>query len=49
MQEWFVRERCEPPVLAVRFEGADAAVAAPGVLDAIARRRHHRSSARATR
>jgi LPPG:FO 2-phospho-L-lactate transferase len=35
MQEWFVRERCEPPVLAVRFEGADAAVAAPGVIDAI--------------
>ncbi len=35
MQEWFVRERCEPPVLGVRFEGADAAVAAPGVVDAI--------------
>jgi LPPG:FO 2-phospho-L-lactate transferase len=35
MQEWFVRERCEPPVLGVRFEGADAATPAPGVLDAI--------------
>ena len=35
MQEWFVRERCEPPVVGVRFEGADVASAAPGVLDAI--------------
>jgi LPPG:FO 2-phospho-L-lactate transferase len=35
MQEWFVRERCEPPVRGVRFEGADTATAAPGVLDAI--------------
>ena len=25
MQEWFVRERCEPPVLGVRFDGADDA------------------------
>jgi LPPG:FO 2-phospho-L-lactate transferase len=35
MQEWFVRERAEPPVLSVRFEGADAAQPAPGVLAAI--------------
>jgi LPPG:FO 2-phospho-L-lactate transferase len=36
MQEWFVRERCEPPVLDVQFAGADDARPAPGVLDAIA-------------
>jgi LPPG:FO 2-phospho-L-lactate transferase len=36
MQEWFVRERAEPPVLAVRFDGAETAAPAPGVLDAIA-------------
>jgi len=36
MQDWFVRLRAEPPVLSVRFEGADEAVAAPGVLDALA-------------
>lgn len=36
MQEWFVRERTEPPVVSVRFDGADTAQAAPGVLDAIA-------------
>jgi len=35
MQEWFVRERAEPPVLAVRFDGADAARPAPGVLEAL--------------
>jgi LPPG:FO 2-phospho-L-lactate transferase len=35
MQEWFVRERAEPPVLAVEFAGADAAVPGPGVLDAL--------------
>jgi LPPG:FO 2-phospho-L-lactate transferase len=35
MQEWFVRERCEPPVVGVRFEGADAARPAPGVLAAL--------------
>jgi LPPG:FO 2-phospho-L-lactate transferase len=35
MQEWFVRERCEPQVVGVRFEGADSARPAPGVLDAI--------------
>ncbi len=35
MQEWFVRERCEPPVVGVRFEGAGQATPAPGVLDAL--------------
>jgi LPPG:FO 2-phospho-L-lactate transferase len=35
MQEWFVRERAEPRVRAVRFEGAAAARPAPGVLDAL--------------
>ena len=35
MQEWFVRERAAPPVVAVRFEGADAAAPAPGVLEAL--------------
>ena len=35
MQEWFVRERCEPPVLGVHFDGAGTAAAAPGVIDAI--------------
>ena len=35
MQEWFVRERAEPPVAAVRFEGAAGAVPAPGVLEAL--------------
>ncbi len=36
MQEWFVRERAEPPVRAVRFEGAESARPAPGVIQAIA-------------
>jgi LPPG:FO 2-phospho-L-lactate transferase len=36
MQDWFVRRRAEPPVVAVRFDGADASRPAPGVLDAIA-------------
>ncbi len=36
MQEWFVRERAEPPVAAVRFEGVDGAEAAPGVLETLA-------------
>ncbi|MDQ1467712.1 MAG: 2-phospho-L-lactate transferase [Actinomycetota bacterium] len=35
MQEWFVRERAQPPVVAVRYEGAEAARPAPGVLEAI--------------
>jgi len=36
MQEWFVRERTEPPVLRVEFDGIESARPAPGVLDAIA-------------
>lgn len=36
MQEWFVRERCEPAVVEVAFAGAADAVPAPGVLDALA-------------
>ena len=35
-QEWFVRERHEPEALGIRFEGAEAARPAPGVLDALA-------------
>jgi LPPG:FO 2-phospho-L-lactate transferase len=35
MQEWFVRERAQPPVAAVRFEGAAAARPGPAVLDAL--------------
>src|SRR5262249_31558491 len=35
MQEWFVRERSEPPVTAVRFAGAPEAQLAPGVADAL--------------
>jgi LPPG:FO 2-phospho-L-lactate transferase len=35
MQEWFVKERCEPPVVRVHFEGADVAEPGPGVLDAL--------------
>jgi LPPG:FO 2-phospho-L-lactate transferase len=37
MQEWFVRERSQPPVVAVRFDGIDAATPAPGVLQALER------------
>lgn len=37
MQEWFVRERAEPPVVSVRFEGAERARPAPGVLEALTR------------
>jgi LPPG:FO 2-phospho-L-lactate transferase len=33
LEEWFVREHCEPPVISVRFDGADTARPAPGVLD----------------
>ncbi len=36
MQEWFVREHCEPAVVGVRFDGAADASPAPGVVDAIA-------------
>ena len=35
MQEWFVRERAQPPVAEVRFEGADGAKPGPAVLDAL--------------
>jgi LPPG:FO 2-phospho-L-lactate transferase len=35
-QEWFVRERHEPEALGVRFEGAETAEPAPGVLEALA-------------
>ncbi|MDQ1500080.1 MAG: 2-phospho-L-lactate transferase, partial [Actinomycetota bacterium] len=35
MQEWFVRERAQPPVAAVRFEGAADARPGPAVLDAL--------------
>ena len=35
LEEWFVRERSEPPVVSVRFDGAAAAQPAPGVLDAL--------------
>jgi LPPG:FO 2-phospho-L-lactate transferase len=37
MQEWFVRERAEPPVVAVHFDGAASAPPAPGVLEALER------------
>jgi LPPG:FO 2-phospho-L-lactate transferase len=35
MQEWFVGERAESPVVSVRFEGAGVARPAPGVLEAV--------------
>jgi LPPG:FO 2-phospho-L-lactate transferase len=35
MQEWFVRERAQPPVAAVRFEGAAEARPGPAVFDAL--------------
>ncbi len=35
MQQWFVRERAEPPVTSVRFAGAEAAAPAPGVIEAL--------------
>jgi LPPG:FO 2-phospho-L-lactate transferase len=35
LEEWFVRERSEPPVVSVRFDGAETAQPAPGVLDAL--------------
>ena len=34
-QEFFVKERCAPEVLGIRFSGAEKSCAAPGVLDAI--------------
>jgi len=36
MQRWFVGERAGPPVVSVRFDGAETARPAPGVLDALA-------------
>ena len=42
MQEWFVRSAPQPPVVSVRFEGADTARPAPGVLDALDDGRHDR-------
>ncbi|MGZ8753140.1 MAG: 2-phospho-L-lactate transferase, partial [Acidimicrobiia bacterium] len=35
MQEWFVHERAEPHVTAVRFRGAEGATPAPGVVEAL--------------
>jgi LPPG:FO 2-phospho-L-lactate transferase len=35
MQEWFVRERSEPPVVAVELDGIESARPAPGVLAAL--------------
>jgi LPPG:FO 2-phospho-L-lactate transferase len=35
MQEWFVGERAESPVVSVRFDGAERARPAPGVLEAL--------------
>jgi len=35
MQEWFVHRRAESPVVDVRFDGAESARAAPGVIDAL--------------
>ncbi|MDO7843159.1 2-phospho-L-lactate transferase [Sphingomonas immobilis] len=35
-QQYFVRERCVPAVNAIRFDGADGASPAPGVIEAIA-------------
>jgi LPPG:FO 2-phospho-L-lactate transferase len=35
MQRWFVGERAESPVVSVRFDGADTARPAPGVLEAL--------------
>lgn len=35
MQEWFVRHRSELPVASVRFDGAETARPAPGVIEAL--------------
>jgi LPPG:FO 2-phospho-L-lactate transferase len=35
LEEWFVRERCEPPVVAVHYDGAESARPAPGVIDTL--------------
>ncbi len=34
-QQYFVRERCEPEVARITFEGIESATAAPGVIEAI--------------
>jgi LPPG:FO 2-phospho-L-lactate transferase len=34
-QEWFVGERCEPPVRGLRFEGLEAALPAPAAVQAV--------------
>ncbi len=34
-QEWFVRDRCEPPVRGLRFEGITRAVPAPAAVEAV--------------
>lgn len=36
IQEYFVRERCQPRIEAIRYAGVDRSRPAPGVLDAIA-------------
>lgn len=36
LQQWFVRERCQPVVESVRFAGVERSRPAPGVLEAIA-------------
>ena len=35
MQDWFVRQRAEPPVVEVRFDGAEQSKPGPGVLAAL--------------
>jgi LPPG:FO 2-phospho-L-lactate transferase len=37
MQEWFVRDHADPPVVSVRFDGAEQSQPAPGVLEALER------------
>ncbi len=37
MQRWFVGERARPPVVGVRFDGADTAQPGPGVLESLRR------------
>ncbi len=37
LEEFFVKHQCRPEVLGIEFLGADSAVAAPGVLDAISK------------
>ena len=35
LEEWFVREHCEPPVVSVRFDGVESARPGPGVLEVL--------------